>query len=115
MNNPTPPTAEETARLIEQHAISQYGIHVPVEPRFIQQAIDAHVAAAMAKYTTPRPESEWHEDMGSKLWWSFPVEEPPYVGDPRCSNWPEHHPPTHFTDLPLPTSPQTDNESPTDE
>lgn len=29
-----------------------------------------------------RPLSEWHEDMGPKLWWRFPIDEPPYVGSP---------------------------------
>jgi hypothetical protein len=29
-----------------------------------------------------RPLSEWHEDMGPKLWWRFPIEEPPYCGSP---------------------------------
>ena len=29
-----------------------------------------------------RPYAEWHEDHGSVLWWTFPVEEPPYVGSP---------------------------------
>lgn len=29
-----------------------------------------------------RPAEEWHEDYGDALWWSFPVEEPPYRGSP---------------------------------
>lgn len=29
-----------------------------------------------------RPISEWHEDMGDKLWWRFPLAEAPYVGSP---------------------------------
>lgn len=32
--------------------------------------------------TTARPLAEWHEDMGPKLWWKFPIEEAPYVGSP---------------------------------
>lgn len=31
----------------------------------------------------PRPIAEYHEDMGSVLWWKFPIEEPPYVGSPN--------------------------------
>lgn len=31
-----------------------------------------------------RPAEEWHEDYGDALWWSFPVEEPPYHGSPIC-------------------------------
>jgi hypothetical protein len=29
---------------------------------------------------TLRPESEWHEDHGTVLWWHIPVQEPPHVG-----------------------------------
>lgn len=29
-----------------------------------------------------RPAEEWHEDHGPALWWSFPIEEPPYCGSP---------------------------------
>lgn len=29
-----------------------------------------------------RPIAEYHEDMGTVLWWKFPVVEPPYVGSP---------------------------------
>lgn len=45
-----------------------------------------------------RPLEEWHEDYGDVLWWKFPIEEPPYVGSPLCSDWPEYH--THWTPLP---------------
>lgn len=41
---------------------------------------------------------EWHEDFGDVLWWQFPIEEPPYVGSPLCSDWPGYH--THWTPLP---------------
>lgn len=30
-----------------------------------------------------RPIAEYHEDMGPVLWWTFPIEEPPYVGTPN--------------------------------
>lgn len=57
----------------------------------------------------PRPEAEWHEDLGDVLWWKFPISEPPYVGSPLClgfsvgggrfvGGWPGYH--THFTPLP---------------
>ena len=45
-----------------------------------------------------RPLEEWYEDYGDVLWWKFPIEEPPYVGSPLCSDWPEYH--THWTPLP---------------
>ena len=37
----------------------------------------------MLELTTPRPASEYHEDMGPVLWWKFPIEEEPYVGGPN--------------------------------
>ena len=40
---------------------------------------------------TPRPCSEWHDDDGCVLWWKMPIEEPPYVGSPLCSDWPWGH------------------------
>lgn len=47
-----------------------------------------------------RPLSEWHEDMGPKLWWHFPVREAPYVGSPLCDDWPGYH--THYTKIIVP-------------
>lgn len=43
---------------------------------------------------------QWHEDMGDCLWWKFPIEEPPYLGSPLDSNFPDYV--THFTQLILP-------------
>ena len=47
-----------------------------------------------------RPEAEYHEDMGSVIWWKFPIVEPPYVGSPLDEDWPNYH--THFTRIILP-------------
>jgi hypothetical protein len=33
------------------------------------------------------PAENYHEDMGFALWKREPVEEPPYVGSPLCSDW----------------------------
>lgn len=83
-------------------------------------------------YTTPRPITEYHEDMGPMLWWNFPIEEQPYVGTPNdlgrtveahtriitqvnqitkpvisrinVGGWPGYH--THFTPIPIPTVPK---------
>jgi hypothetical protein len=75
----------------------------------------------------PLPLSEWHEDIGTVLWWEFPLSvkgEPPYVGTPLdlgreivvettistysgqetkshrfyVGGWPGYH--THWTPLP---------------
>lgn len=79
----------------------------------------------MAYDHTPRPRSEWHEDIGDVLWWKFPVTEAPYVGSPldigfpvelhaevrthqkqrgrtiklNVGGWPGYH--THFTLIPM--------------
>jgi len=44
---------------------------------------------------TLRAADDWHEDDGFVLWWTVPIEEPPYVGSPLCSDWPGYH--THWT------------------
>lgn len=67
-----------------------------------------------------QPISEYHEDMGPVLWWTFPVMEAPYCGTPNdcgfvvevsvavvdggqkmtqmVGGWPGYH--THWTPLP---------------
>lgn len=47
---------------------------------------------------TPRPIEEWHEDYGDCLFWKFPIEEPPYCGNPLDSNFIDDYY-THFTML----------------
>jgi hypothetical protein len=49
------------------------------------------------------PLDEWSEEDGAVLWWRFPIEEPPYVGNPLCDDWPGYH--THWTPLDLPAAP----------
>lgn len=74
---------------------------------------------ALKAMTTPRPISEYHEDMGAVIWWKLPITEPPYVGSPNdigervlldgdvettvIGGWPGYH--THFTPLPQVTEP----------
>lgn len=78
-------------------------------------------ATDLARLTTPRPISEYHEEMGDVLWWRFPIEEPPYLGSPshcgftvetvfrqnfekdvvhrhQVGGWPGYH--THFSPIP---------------
>lgn len=52
----------------------------------------------------PRPIEEWGEDYGDCLWWSFPIEEPPYCGTPLDCNFPDYV--THFTRLICPMEPK---------
>lgn len=50
-----------------------------------------------------KPREEWHEDMGPVLWWSFPVEEPPYAGTPLDDDFPEYM--TYWTPIVQPEPP----------
>ncbi|WP_052087965.1 hypothetical protein [Paenibacillus wynnii] len=52
---------------------------------------------------TARPIDEWHEDFGDVLWWTFPIEEPPYCGTPLDEDWPEYH--KHWTPIVIPVAP----------
>jgi len=52
---------------------------------------------ALSKPPKARPLADYHEDFGAVLWWKFPIAEPPYVGSPNDSDWPEYH--THWTPL----------------
>ena len=51
-------------------------------------------------YNELRPIEEWGEDYGDCLWWSFPIEEPPYCGSPMDEDFPEYV--THFTKFNIP-------------
>jgi len=75
----------------------------------------------MANPEIARPLDEWTEADGDVLWWTFPIEEAPYLGSPIClghtveihtqdslrpriaarcqiGGWPGYH--THWTRLP---------------
>jgi len=56
------------------------------------------------KLTTPRPISEWHEDMGAVLSWSREHGEPPFCGWPTEDEWPDLA--GHFTPCPNPIWPE---------
>ena len=67
------------------------------------RACEAEAALAIARNEPPsrplppeveaaaealHPYADWHEDDGPVLWYAVPVEEPPYCGEPLCSDWP---------------------------
>lgn len=54
--------------------------------------------AELRRLLTLKPRSEWHEDDGSALWWSLPVNECPYAGTPLDDDFPEYM--THWSPLP---------------
>jgi hypothetical protein len=66
---------------------------------FLLQEVPAQVRLAVTEVAIPG--EQWHEDgYGTCLWWRFPIEEPPWCGDPRDGDWPGYH--THFTRIPIP-------------
>lgn len=93
--------------------------------RLAAQRLESSPAtSAQGEISEARPLEEWHEDIGSVLWWKFPINEPPYVGSPldtgravevtirdsvrdytyteHIGGWPGYH--THFTLIPLPAA-----------
>lgn len=69
-----------------------------------QGAIDAYVAQCeeVERLHTPRPFDDWHEDIGNVLWWSFPIEEPPYSGTPYDDEYPFEYDDPSVGWVPLP-------------
>lgn len=54
----------------------------------------------IARQREARTIDEWHEDFGDVLWWTFPIEEPPYCGSPLDMDWPDYL--THWTPIVIP-------------
>jgi hypothetical protein len=86
-----------------------FGMAVLLDPRnqcvdpdadTIEHHPDAKAGLAAKK---ARPLAEWHEDDGPALWWAFPIQEPPWSGQPTDDDWPHYH--THWTPLVLPNAP----------
>jgi len=46
---------------------------------------------------------DWYEEDADCLWWKFPIEEPPYCGNPLDCDFPDDV--THFTRLEVPNNP----------
>jgi hypothetical protein len=66
---------------------------------FLLLEVPAVVRLAVTEVAIPG--EQWHEDgHGTCLWWRFPIEEPPWCGDPRDGDWPGYH--THFTRIAIP-------------
>jgi hypothetical protein len=65
--------------------------------------LSTHYEAREAQLRAARPLSDWHEEYGCVLWWSFPIEEPPYVGCPLSEDWPGGL--THWTPISEPATP----------
>jgi hypothetical protein len=57
----------------------------------------------LAKLFTLRPREEYHEDLGTVIWWRLPINDPPVV-DREPDDWDNGYGegPTHFSPLPDP-------------
>lgn len=69
-------------------------------------------AALLLAPPRARLRSEWTPEIGDALWWHFPIDEPPYVGSPLSSDWPEGEGHllhdgyySHWTPIVIPTTP----------
>ena len=43
---------------------------------------------AMTTHFRIRPFAEWHEEDGAVLWFTLPIQEPPWCGTPNDDDWP---------------------------
>ena len=48
----------------------------------------------------PMELEDWFDEDGDVLWWKFPIVEPPYVGSPLDTDFPDYV--THWTRLEIP-------------
>lgn len=77
----------------------------PEDVERLQYTLEDVIAINLMEKQIPLPLEEWHEDYGDCLWWRFPIEEPPYCGNPLDSEWQEKNYGdyyTHFTRLIIP-------------
>lgn len=56
------------------------------DPPIMHMINDRHLLLEHARL---HPRDEWSEDDGYVLWYRVPINEPPYVGTPNSSDWPE--------------------------
>ncbi|OZQ97351.1 hypothetical protein [Paenibacillus sp. VTT E-133291] len=64
---------------------------------------DTPTTPEIKQQSTARTLDDWHEDIGTVLWWTFPIEEPPYCGTPLDADYPDYL--THWTPIVEPAAP----------
>ena len=70
-------------------------------PRTLRRRRDGEVAIRkLARIEHALPKAYWQPTDGNVLWWSFPVQELPYIGEPGDDAFPDHC--THWTPLVVP-------------
>ncbi len=72
----------QTAVMLETHAPEIFPKTNAAGQKDLARVMMESAAEAIREALKLRPLSEWHEDMGPKLWWKFPLSEAPYVGSP---------------------------------
>lgn len=87
---------------IDEYLQRLEALHISIEPSSFLGDLRT-VVTMLNEAAEAKPLAEYHEDNGPVLWWSFPVNEPPYVGAPFDSDWPGYH--THWTPLVVPATP----------
>jgi hypothetical protein len=110
---PNDPNTHAYEQLKQSHdewrmlAMHNYGVAKAAEGRERKLIDIMHIIAFESDdektQITARPIDEWHEDLGDVLWWTFPVNEPPYCGSPMDVDWPDYH--THWTPIVIPAVP----------
>lgn len=106
---PPAPLEGEVGELVAALRSTADGLESQAYPQtaaLITRAADLlsqQAAPAPAVVPVAIPGEQWHEDDGACLWWRFPIEEPPWAGDPREDDWPGYH--THFTRIVCPVLP----------
>ncbi|WP_025706349.1 hypothetical protein [Paenibacillus graminis] len=103
---------ETIKELSKWDGISQYLDRCYIEARDVLATLYPDTPAqppAPTPEITAQSIDDWHEDYGDVLWWTFPIQEPPYCGSPLDSNWPDYH--THWTPLVIPAAPAPKEEN----
>ncbi|KAA8747132.1 hypothetical protein [Paenibacillus sp. UASWS1643] len=90
----------EIARLRKELEEAQMELNLTQSEVQSVERLGLKYQSRIKELSTPRPLEEWHEDYGDVLWWELHVAEPPYCGNPLCSDWPGYH--THWTPIVTP-------------
>lgn len=90
----------ENERLLKELEEAQKELNLTQSEVISVERLGLKYQNRIKELSTPRPLEEWHEDYGDVLWWELHVAEPPYCGNPLCSDWPGYH--THRTPIVTP-------------
>ncbi len=80
----------------ERNQLEKKVEELEVDNRALRAEVDR--LRASTKVLVFHPLDAWDERDGDALWWTLPVQEPPYCGTPLNDDWPGGH--THWSPLP---------------